>query len=383
MKQWISALAWIAIIAGTATAQDLQARILTSPDTMPTPVQLLGPIGTQYQTQNGTETAAPTYHPTLLEFTEWTSAPVLQSTTSEGATSIDFAAQAYSVRPAPGQQTVCAYGRGCTLMSVDSLPPPEYELANFTVVLNEPVPNPEGGCVAVTGISPAPIVATNINQPLFLNFIPNAPPPLPSGAAPVVGVLAIENYQGMPPNTANLIFLGNISIEVCGGSDDATSGRLEYEMVQQGTDWSWTVHGVWVLESSGSSGTFRHELISNDIDGLLLEARFGSINELEVSTSSNVDGLRVSFTPDSDLADTVRLVFQERSVMGVGGGQRSQGSNHPGALALSYLFREYHAGGTVAVLPETPPSGLSWDALNEFGASGAGVSLSFNWVMED
>ncbi|WP_394693245.1 hypothetical protein [Hyphobacterium sp.] len=383
MKHWIAALAPAAIIAGGASAQDLQAHILTSPGSMPTPVDLLGPIGAQYQTQNGTETAAPTVHPTLLEFTEWPSAPVLQSTTSEGAITIEFAAQTFSVRPAMGQQTVCAYGRACTLMSVDSLPPPDYELDNFTVILNEPVPNPEGGCVAVTGVSPAPIVATNISQPLILNFIPSVPPPLPSGAAALPGMAAIEQYQGMPPNTANILFPGNITIEVCGGSDDAASGRLEYEMVQQGTDWSWTVHGAWILEAAGSSGTFRHELISSEVDGLLLEARFGSINELGVTTSSDPDGVRISFTPDSDLADPVRLVFQERSVMGVGGGQVSQGSNHPGALALSYLFREYHVGGTAAVLPETSPAGLSWDALNEFGGSGAGVSLSFNWVMED
>jgi hypothetical protein len=383
MQIWFSAFAGAAILAGTATAQDLQARILASPDSMPTPVDLLGPIGAQYQTQNGTETAAPTVHPTLLEFTEWPSAPVLQSTTSEGAITIDFAAQAFSVHPAMGQQTICAYGRTCTLMSVDSLPPPDYELADFTIILNEPVPNPEGGCVAVTGVSPAPIVATNISQPLILNFIPGAPPPLPSGAAALPGMAAVEQYQGMPPNTANLLFPGNITIEVCGGSDDAASGRLEYEMIQQGTDWSWTVQGAWILDVSGSSGTFRHELISSEVDGLLLEARFGLINDLGVSTSPDPDGVRISFSPDSDLADPVRLVFQERSVMGVGGGQVSQGSNHPGALALSYLFREYHVGGTAAVLPETPQPGLSWDAVNEFGASGAGVSLGFNWVMEE
>lgn len=371
--------------ASGVDAQPISARIMSVPDVQPANVTLFGPVGATYPTENGPEAAVPIQQPGLAFFDLATPVPgALAATANEGETEIMFAGQTLALAPRLGSDLLCGFGRPCQMLSVTSPSVPEFALDAFMVTLDAPVPDPDGGCLIVSGQALAPIPAENLAVPVELIAMPVAPPPLPSGLPAAPAAPLPETHLIMPPTNVVLVFGGSLQVEFCGDVEETDpGGRLEYTMHQAGTDWSWDHHGAWTFEVDGRTVVMTHETLSTSVTGLLLDSAEGAVGPAEADVIGSSGDLELNITPDPGIADPVRLTFQDRVVMGAGGGERVLEVNHPGVIALSYLFRHYQTVGHFT-LPETDASGEVWNPANVGpGPNGAGLSLELHWTRSD
>lgn len=367
------------LLPALASAQSLEVRLITAPEAIPGPAQIMGPFDVAYPSGDGPQTPIPFPVSTVFEQSP---APGFEitATAAAGDSAVSFPAQPLDLTPVPGQIFPCSHGRVCTLSLPLTQPWPAHELAAFTVMLDTPLPDPDGGCLTVSGYGPGGLSAVNPAVPGGVQVIPSAPPPLPSGAMAEPFAPLPETHLVHPPMAASLLLTGFVNLLVCGDAPDGGAGTLDYSMTQSGNGWSWSVSGQWTVTIEHGEAVFRHTLQSNDVTGLLLSAETGYVGDVIGAAEETGPGWRVSVTPDPDLADPVLQTFREREAMGMGGREIGQEANHPAVIALSYLFREYASGGTSAEFAATPDGGVDIPSGLPPVSTGIGVSLDLHWT---
>jgi hypothetical protein len=400
------------LCASAAHAQTLSAELTTYLPPLPGTTQIHGPWDAVYTTSTGAVIVPPamTSAPLSMDF-----GPLARITASTGvgATSITVQAQTLNLAPGVSQQTICPHGRPCQILaSLNPLGSP-YQLDSFTVDLLAPVPDPEGGCVNVSGTYAGQMTANSSpgagGEFLALPQAPYIQHPIPPEGPPAP---MPERYQFLGPNAANFLSPGLLTFRVCGEVPEARTGQLDYQMAQEGTDWSWDATGVWQItiqdngyHGSGHFAVARHVQHDNTKSGLLLTIAEGGVGQLHMPVERVNDpgeeslyemdpennpppraiAYRLTFQPGPGLAARYTLYFDEPSGLPHDTGQINDlEANNPAALGLSYLFREYHAGGTVVELPVTP-YGAEQHAPVAQGAPGqpGGVELSFSWDLPE
>ncbi|MEE2566735.1 hypothetical protein [Hyphobacterium marinum] len=374
----LAALATLALPA-VASAQSLEVRLMTAPEAIAGPAQMLGPLDVAYPSSDGMQPPAPLPVSTLFEQAVMPGFEIT-AMAAAGDMAVNFPAQPLDLSPVAGQIIPCSHGRACTVTLPLTQPWPAHDLTAFTVTLDAGLPDPDGGCLTVSGYGPGAITAANAAFPARVQTIPNLPPALPSGAPAEPFAPLPETYLVQPPMSASLLLTGSVSLLVCGDAPDGVTGTLDYAMTQGGSNWSWSVAGRWTLTIENGEAVFRHTLQSNDVTGMLLSAETGHVGDVVASASETAQGWRVTITPDPDLADPVVQTFREREAMGMGGREIEQETNHPAVIALSYLFREYLSGGGSAEFVETSVEGVDVPSGLPPVSNGTGVSLDLHWT---
>lgn len=374
----VAALTW----SLPALGQSLSVQLQTMPEAIPGPAHMVGPLDVAYPSEDGAQIPAALSFPTIFEQAVM-SGYALTTATELGATAITFPAQSISLLPPQGQIFPCSHGRACTLISTSTVPWPDHQTAPLTLLLDAPVPDPEGGCLTLTGTVSAPFTVSNLAVPASIQALPNIPPPLPTGSPALPFAPLPETYLVQPPMSASLLFTGPVSVLVCGDAETARNGVLDYEMVQAGSDWRWTVRGRWTVTLTDGEAEFTHTLTANETEGRLLSAETGHVGDANGSASPMTGDWLLAFSPGPGLADPVTQVFLEREAAGVGGREIAQQTNHPAVIALSWLFREYAVGTGDILLSETAPEGVDLPGMPPLAPGDPGASLSLHWTFAD
>jgi hypothetical protein len=399
-------------IAPVARGQALSAELTTHLPPIPGNVNIHGPWDAIYPTSTVPVIVPPVMStgPMSLRFGPMTQ---ISAQTGVGATSITVQAQSLNLVPVVPQQTLCPHGRPCQILFASNPMGSPYQLESFTVDLLSPVPDPEGGCVNVSGTYAGQMTA-NSNPGSGGDFmaLPQTPyvqhPIPPEGSPPPLP----ERYQLFGPSAARFASPGLLTFRVCGELPEARTGQLAYQITQAGLEWSWEAAGRWQISiqdngyhGSGHYAVARHVERNNTHTGLLLSMAEGDVGQLHMEVERvndpNEESLyefdpennpppraiayRLSFQPGPGLAESYTLYFDEPAGLAHDTGRvNRQEVNNPAALSLSYLFREYHAGGTVVELPVTPYGPEQHVPLAQ-GASGqpGTVELAFGWELPE
>lgn len=392
-----------------AFAQALSVRLLNTLEPMPgNMIDLYGPVGSPVTDYYGlppvTQPYALNYRPgPLVE---------IRATTGAGATQITIPAQTLPLVLQEWGPLSCPGPRPCLLLQdVDPLGE-SFQLDSFTVMLDEPVPDPEGGCIVVRGGYAQPVTAQRPPGAGTRRLQPLSPPPLPPltpGAPPLSPVL--ETYQLPVIQSAEFLPPGVARFEVCGDVPDAQTGHLSYVSRQAGGDWEWEARGTWVISiqdngyhGQGHSGQARHVSGDDTPGGLLLQVIRGSVGTVPLAVTPvwnahqealylqdpannpppRAEAYSVGFAPDPGLASKTMLVFSEPSGLPHTTGQTNTLEvNQPAVLALSYFMREYLDGPASAELPVTGPDGETRDPVRHGGAGQPyELTLELTWTLD-
>jgi len=399
-----------AMLAAPASAQTLSARLVTPLHPLPTLNDVTGPLNAIYPTSLG-PVAVPTL--TLPNMLSHRMGPLAQISagTGVGATTITVPPQALPLMLESPQQTQCGFGRTCQILMSAAPLGSAYTLDSFTVVLHAPVPDPAGGCVTVTGIFGHPVTAQapagSPEEFTALPLIPFPGPPNPPEGPPAP---MPETYMLAGPATAQFVAPGTVRFEVCGEVPAPRTGLLDYSMEQLGSSWGLSVSGRWTVAvqdngylGSGHHAWLHHQTLTTTPDGTLIHVADGSMGQLHLSVERIDDpgqeGLyeqdpaqnpppeaiayALSFEPEPGLAQKWTLHFEEPGDLPYSTGQINQQEiNHPGAIALSYFFREYMAGPNLIEVPVTGNMAESHQPI-AMGAPGqpGGLSLELSWEL--
>ncbi len=400
-----------ALLAAPAHAQSLSARLVTPLLPLPAATDVTGPLNAVYSTSLGPIHVAPLTLPNMLSHGMGPLAQITAST-GVGATSISVPPQAVPLILQSPQQTQCGYTRTCQILTSAAPLGTDYTLDAFTVVLHAPVPDPAGGCVTVTGSLGQPITAQtaagSMEEFTALPLTPFPVSPMPPEGPPSP---MPETYLLAGPATAQFAPPGTVQFEVCGEVSTRT-GLLDYTMEQSGSSWDLTVSGRWTVEiqdngylGSGHHAWLHYQTLTTTPEGTLIHVAAGSMGQLHLPVARVDDpgqvalyeldpddnpppeaiAYRLSFTPDAGLAQKWTLHFEEPDGLPHSTGQINQQEiNHPGAIALSYFFREYMAGPNLIELPVTGNTAETSQPV-AVGAPGhpGGLSLEISWELPE
>lgn len=397
--------------AAGAEAQSLSVELLTHLSGQAETNLVLGPVDMIYVTPDGSAPVPPVPMSTPLTFEQW-SYPPITAETGQGATQITFPAQSVQLLPASNQMITCPYARPCTLLHANPPNGIEFQLAAFTVMLTEPVPDPEGGCRTLDGYMSDDLTAQALGgAPLEFSAIPPVSPPLPLPPPSQLVAGQLERHLVQPPVNARFSPLFNARVRVCGDVPDPREGVLTYQVIQRGSTWSWTSSGRWnfSIQDNGAAGaghyaTVQHTLLSDSFEGTLINVAPGPVGmlqgaverindpaqealwELDPASHPGPDaiGYRMSFDPDPGLALKSVLRFSEPPGLPNATGRiNTLEVNNSAAIALSYFFREV-AVGFEAELDVTPYGPEEYVPVAH-GGPGAPFQLeiSFSWELPE
>lgn len=403
----VSGLVMAAALTAPAHAQNLTARLLTPLEPAPGMITLMGPHSPELAAYYG---IAPQNRPYNLNRR---TGPFLNimAMTGVGATSISVPGQTIPLILQEWGQLTCPNLRPCMLLALDPVGD-TFELTEFTVDLYEPVPDPDGGCVIVSGTLTQTLTAQRpIGAPQMVMLQPLAPPQTPPILPNPPAMLAPEDYQLPMFESVNFLPPGIARFEVCGDVPDAHTGQLTYAMTQRGNDWSWQSSGEWQItiqdngyHGAGHSAVARHLGGSDSFEGLLVNIVPGSTGTLNLTVEPVYDSFaetQYEFDPESndppeaiayrlgfegrpDLAGKHLLIFSEPPGLPHATGRlNTQESNNPSALALSYFFREFLTAGNEAEVPVTYSQAMTIDPV-DFGGMGQPfeLSLDLSWRLD-